>query len=396
MTASDTSSARESRIHGWLVRCGLAAMLFGAAVAHGAETVCAGDCPAARAGAGRGPCRFGGAARDGIRRAAAELGADAEPSAACRNQYCAAVGAAGAGCVLVRPQAASLALGARPAGALGHRHIGHGQRRQHRQALDAARRAVRRRLSRADDAVADISGLHRVGVEHRRRGRSDAGRPRFVRSHAADRRALAAQGARSPRSTCSATVWAAPMRPSSKSIDAAQGKLKIHRAVMIDPPVSLFASIGRLDKLFAIDVGAGDDAIERLYRRLYAELANLYRASDRVQIDEEFILGAAAAILKTDAEFSAAIALELPHRSGECVFRRRPVRRHRRRRRSETSAEGRRFARGDPAACCATKPFAEYFTKVFAPYYLKQRPDSTAASLIADNRLDIIGDTPAQ
>jgi hypothetical protein len=39
------------------------------------------------------------------------------------------------------------------------------------------------------------------------------------------------------------------------------------------------------------------------------------------------------------------------------------------------------------------KPFSEYFTKVFAPYYLKLRPDSTAASLIADNRLDIIGDT---
>src|ERR1700676_2495225 len=70
-----------------------------------------------------------------------------------------------------------------------------------------------------------------------------------------------------------------------KSIDAAEGKLKIHRAVMIDPPVSLFASIGRLDKLFAINVGTGDDAIERFYRRLYAELANSYRASDRVQID---------------------------------------------------------------------------------------------------------------
>src|ERR1700694_4053723 len=37
------------------------------------------------------------------------------------------------------------------------------------------------------------------------------------------------------------------------------------------------------------------------------------------------------------------------------------------------------------------KPFSEYFTKVFAPYYMKQRPNSTAASLIADNRLDIIG-----
>jgi hypothetical protein len=45
-----------------------------------------------------------------------------------------------------------------------------------------------------------------------------------------------------------------------------------------------------------------------------------------------------------------------------------------------------------PSAVLRNKPFAEYFTRVFAPYYLKHRPDSTAASLIADNRLDIIGE----
>src|SRR4029077_13039524 len=39
-----------------------------------------------------------------------------------------------------------------------------------------------------------------------------------------------------------------------KSIDAAGGKLKIRRAVMIDPPVNLFSSIGRLDKLFAVSI----------------------------------------------------------------------------------------------------------------------------------------------
>ena len=38
------------------------------------------------------------------------------------------------------------------------------------------------------------------------------------------------------------------------------------------------------------------------------------------------------------------------------------------------------------------KPFSEYFTRVFAPYYLKHRPNSTRDSLIADNRLDVIGD----
>ena len=38
------------------------------------------------------------------------------------------------------------------------------------------------------------------------------------------------------------------------------------------------------------------------------------------------------------------------------------------------------------------KTFADYFSDVFAPYYLVHRPGSTASSLLADNRLDIIAD----
>jgi len=175
-----------------------------------------------------------------------------------------------------------------------------------------------------------------------------------------------------------------------KSIAGKEGKLKIHRAVMINPPVNLFSSIGRLDELFAVSIGSGDDGVERLYRRLYAELANLYRASDRVQIDEDFILGAAATVLKTDAEYSAAIALsfrinlqdmffagDLYAGTGVVVDPKHPPKV------GDSLEETERILRN--------KPFSEYFTKVFAPYYLKHRPNSTAASLIADNRLGIIG-----
>ena len=80
-----------------------------------------------------------------------------------------------------------------------------------------------------------------------------------------------------------------------KSIDAAEHKLKIHRVVMINPPVSLFSSVGRLDRLFAATIGAGDQGVELLYRRLYAQIANLYRASDRLELDENFLLSAGAA-----------------------------------------------------------------------------------------------------
>jgi hypothetical protein len=176
-----------------------------------------------------------------------------------------------------------------------------------------------------------------------------------------------------------------------KSIDASHHKLHIHRAVLIEPPVSLFASVGRLDNLFDISIGSGDAGVERLYQKLYAQLANLYRASDRVQIDENFLLSAAAAVLRTDAEFSAAIALtfrinlmnvffagDLYAKTGVVVDPQHPPKS------GDSLEQTQRILRG--------KPFSEYFTKVFAPYYLKHRPDSTTDSLIADNRLDVIGD----
>jgi hypothetical protein len=176
-----------------------------------------------------------------------------------------------------------------------------------------------------------------------------------------------------------------------KSIDATQHKLHIHRAVMIEPPVSLFATIGRLDKLFAQSIGSGDTGVEHLYKRLYAQLANLYRATDRVQVDQSFLLSAAATVLKSDTEFSAAIALifridlmnlffagDLYAGTGVVVDPRHPPRVGDSLERTEELLRG--------------KPFAEYFSRVFAPYYLQHRPHATSESLIAGNRLDIIGD----
>jgi hypothetical protein len=175
-----------------------------------------------------------------------------------------------------------------------------------------------------------------------------------------------------------------------KSIDAQEGKLKIHRALMINPPVSLFASVGRLDKLFAQSIGSGDAGVERLYRRLYAEIANLYVASGRVQVDENFMMEAAAAVLKSDAEFSAAIALsfrldlenmifagDLYAGTGVVTDPNHPPRV------GDSLAQTERLLRA--------MPFSEYFSRVFAPYYLQHRPGATGASLIADNSLDIIG-----
>ncbi len=176
-----------------------------------------------------------------------------------------------------------------------------------------------------------------------------------------------------------------------KAIDLRERRLGVRRVVMINPPVSLFNSIGRLDRLFAESIGPADVGLERLYQQLYAELANLYRVSNAVAIDESFLYGAAASVLRTDAEFSAAIALnfrlalanmffagDLYAKTGAVVDPKRPPRP------GDKLEQTYRILRG--------KPFADYFDEVFAPYYLAQRSGSTRESLVADNRLDTIGD----
>jgi predicted alpha/beta-fold hydrolase len=177
-----------------------------------------------------------------------------------------------------------------------------------------------------------------------------------------------------------------------KSIDAAEGHLQIHRAVMINAPVSLFSSIARLDNLFALSIGSSDAGIERLYRMLYARLANVYRTSEQIAIGDSDVLAAATTVLRTDSEFAAAVALnfrialmnvffagDLYAGTGAVVDPRHPPRV------GDSLEEITRLLR--------TKPFSEYFTRVFAPYYLAHRPHSTPESLLADNRLEIIGDT---
>lgn len=177
-----------------------------------------------------------------------------------------------------------------------------------------------------------------------------------------------------------------------KAIDATEGRLKIHRVVMINPPVSSFSSIDRLDKLFASSIGTGDAGIENLYRKLYARLANYYRATEKVHIEATDMLAAAGSVLKTDADFSAAIALtfrialtdvffagDLYARSGVVVDPMHPPR-------VGDSLEG-------ISRTLRDQPFSEYFAKVFAPYYLARRAGSTPQSLLADSRLDIIADS---
>src|SRR5260370_42309495 len=54
-----------------------------------------------------------------------------------------------------------------------------------------------------------------------------------------------------------------------KAIEAREPKLNIHRAVTIEPPVSLFASVQRLHKLLAMIIASGEVVGERISQKIY-------------------------------------------------------------------------------------------------------------------------------
>ncbi|MFC4726985.1 hypothetical protein [Coralloluteibacterium thermophilus] len=175
-----------------------------------------------------------------------------------------------------------------------------------------------------------------------------------------------------------------------KALDTGPDALGVQRVVMINPPVSLFASVGRLDRLFADTIGDDNADIERFYQRLYAELAHLYRGAEALELDGTFLLQAAPSLLRSDDEFAAAIALSFRLALVNMFF-----------------AADYYAGTGvvvDPAAPprvgdslgaafreLRARPFADYFERVFAPYYLALRPDWTREQLIAGSSLELIG-----
>jgi hypothetical protein len=160
---------------------------------------------------------------------------------------------------------------------------------------------------------------------------------------------------------------------------------------MINPPVSIFASMERFDRLFAQSIGSGDEDLERFYRRIYVRLANFYRSTERIHVEDTDLLAAAGAVLRTDADFSAAIALtfrlalmdvfyagDLYAGTGVVIDPRHPPQP------DDSTAQ--------IAQALRNKPFSEYLDRVLVPYYLAHRPGATRESLIAESRLSIIGD----
>lgn len=172
-----------------------------------------------------------------------------------------------------------------------------------------------------------------------------------------------------------------------KALDDDAEPLAIDRVVMINPPVNLLSSIERLDRLFTESIGTSDEAIERLFQQLLEDLAVLYRESGAPTMNESFLLGAAARLMRSDREFAAAIAMSFrlalinmyligDYYAGSGVVV------------DADNPPGRSDALDDELRVLRAKPFRSYFERVYLPYYRAARPEATRERLIKDASLE--------
>lgn len=175
-----------------------------------------------------------------------------------------------------------------------------------------------------------------------------------------------------------------------KAIADQKDSPNVRRAVMINPPVSLFSSVDRLDRLLELSIGDDEAAFDRFYHEVYTELSRLYSASDTVTVNQHFLLGAASQLLESERNLAAGISLsfrlslldlffagDLYAGTGVVV---------------DPDNLPTNASLDDISQTLRHHSFALYIDRVFVPFYMKHRPGSTRESLIADNHLNRIGD----
>ncbi|WP_111642716.1 alpha/beta fold hydrolase [Marinimicrobium alkaliphilum] len=174
-----------------------------------------------------------------------------------------------------------------------------------------------------------------------------------------------------------------------KALDQRPDGLGIERVVMINPPVSLFTSISRLDELFSVSIGDQQEDIEALFRWLYSDLVRMYRQSGSLEMDEQFLLEAAARLLEGSREYAAAIALTFRVSLVNMFFAG-----------DYFAGTGVVVDPDDPPTRSSSlepvlrelraRPFADYMRHVFVPFYLAREPELTEEALIARSHLRVL------
>jgi hypothetical protein len=173
-------------------------------------------------------------------------------------------------------------------------------------------------------------------------------------------------------------------------LDETRQTFNFRKALLINPPVSLYSSISLLDRMLE-NIPGGIDNFPQFYNRLVEQVTRAYKKTDTVDIGEEFLYQAFEAVNPNTEELAALIGVSFRISSANMAY---------------TSDLMTDFGYIKPKNVIMTKNsapgkyekvahrlgFTDFYHVYFYPYQHEKHPDLTRNELIADMSLTSIED----
>jgi hypothetical protein len=102
-------------------------------------------------------------------------------------------------------------------------------------------------------------------------------------------------------------------------LDETKQTFNFRKALLINPPVSLYNSISQLDRMLE-NIPGGIDNFPRFYNRLVEQLTRAYKKTDTVDIGEEFLYQAFEAVNPDTEELAALIGVSFRISSANMAY----------------------------------------------------------------------------
>jgi hypothetical protein len=170
-------------------------------------------------------------------------------------------------------------------------------------------------------------------------------------------------------------------------LDEKRQVFNFKKALLINPPVSLYNSISLLDRMLE-NIPGGVDNFGRFYNRLVEQIGRVYKRADNVNLGEEFLYQAFEAVNPDNEELAALIGVSFRISSANMAF---------------TSDLMTNYGYIKPANMTFTKNtapgelqpvahrlgFTDFFHVYFYPYIKQQQPDLSRSGLV--NQMSLTG-----
>ena len=173
-------------------------------------------------------------------------------------------------------------------------------------------------------------------------------------------------------------------------LDEERQVFNFKKALLINPPVSLYNSISLLDRMLE-NIPGGVDNFGRFYNRLVEQIGRVYTRADNVNLGEEFLYQAFEAVNPDNEELAALIGVSFRISSANMAFT------------SDLMTDAgyikpanmtftKNTAPGELQLVAHRLGFTDFFHVYFYPYIKQQQPDISRSELVSQMSLTDIED----